>query len=75
MAITDTFNPVLSNIAVTLNGAPLTEGTDYTYNTATGLFQTVAGKVTVPAAAFAADSTGAWNVTPGVAVLKITGTV
>ena len=75
VAITDTFNPVLSNIAVTLNGAPLTEGTDYTYNTATGLFQTVAGKVTVPAATFAADSTGAWNVTPGVAVLKITGTV
>lgn len=75
VAITDTFNPILSNIAVTLNGTPLTEGTDYTYNTVTGLFQTVAGKVTVPAAEFAADSTGVWNVTPGVAILKVTGTV
>ncbi|MCM1055708.1 MAG: hypothetical protein NC394_09325 [Bacteroides sp.] len=73
--ITDTFNPVLSNITATLNGAPMTEGTDYTYNTATGDFRTVAGKVTVPAADFAADETGAWNTTPGVTVLKITGTI
>ncbi|MCM1299125.1 MAG: hypothetical protein NC203_08415 [Firmicutes bacterium] len=75
VTVTDAFNPVLSNIAVTLNGTALTEGTDYTYNTTTGVFQTTAGRVTVPAAAFAADDTGAWNVTPGVAILKVTGTI
>ncbi len=75
VVITDTFNPILSNIAVTLNGTPLSEGTDYTYSTVTGLFQTVAGRVTIPAAAFEADDTGAWSVTPGVAILKVTGTI
>ncbi len=75
VVITDTFNPVLSNITVTLNNTVLTEGTDYTYDDATGLFRTVAGRVTVPAATFAADDTGAWSVTPGVAVLKVTGTI
>ena len=75
VAITDTFNPVLSNITVTLDNAPLTEGTDYTYDSDTGVFQTVAGKITVPAAAFASDENGAWSITPGVAVLKITGTI
>lgn len=34
--VTDTFDPILSGLAVTLDGAPLTLGTDYTYDTATG---------------------------------------
>lgn len=74
-AVTDTFNPILTNLTATLNGTPLVEGTDYTYDTATGLFQTTAGKITVPAATYTVDSNGAWSVTPGVTVLRVTGTV
>lgn len=74
--ISDTFNPVLSGITVTLNGAPLAEGTGYTYNEATGEFATTDGTVTVPAATYTADPvTGAITTTPGVAVLTVTGTV
>lgn len=75
VAITDVFNPVLDNITVTLNGAPLAETTDYTYNTSSGLFQTVAGKITVPAATFTTDEDGAWRTTPGVTVLKVSGRI
>ncbi|MDE7230503.1 MAG: DUF11 domain-containing protein [Oscillospiraceae bacterium] len=74
-AVTDTFDPVLRNITVTLDGRTLTEGTDYTYDTATGLFQTEAGRITVPAAAFTSDENGVWTTMPGVTVLKVTGTI
>ena len=40
--IIDTFDPILSNIAVSYNGTALAAGTDYTYNEATGLFATTA---------------------------------
>lgn len=76
VAITDTFNPVLSNITVTLDNAVLAEGTDYTYDETTGVFRTVAGRITVPAADFSSDAaTGAWSAAPGVAVLKVTGNI
>ncbi len=74
--ISDTFNPILTDISVTLNGADLAEGTGYTYNEATGEFATTDGTITVPAATYTADpTTGAITTTPGVAVLTITGTV
>ena len=74
--ITDTFNPVLTDLAVTFNGAALTEGTDYTYDAVTGAFATLPGVVTVPAASFVQDAvTGEWSVTPGVSTLTITGTI
>lgn len=73
--VTDTFNPILSNISVTLDGTPLAPTTGYTYNTATGEFATVAGAITVPAAAFSSDENGVWTTTPGVTVLKVTGTI
>lgn len=75
LAVTDTFNPVLTGITVTLDGETLTEGTDYTYNETTGEFATVAGIITVPAATFTADASGAVSVTPGTATLTVTGTV
>ncbi len=76
ISISDIFDPVLRNLTATLNSKPLTAGTDYTYDTSTGLFRTVAGHVTVPAAAYSVDSTtGAWSVTPGVTVLKVTGII
>ncbi|MBE6635442.1 MAG: DUF11 domain-containing protein [Ruminococcaceae bacterium] len=74
--IRDVFNPVLSDITVTLDGTELALGTGYTYNTATGEFATTNGAITVPAATYTADAaTGAITTTPGVAILTITGTV
>ena len=76
VTVTDLFNPILENISVTLNGAALTEATQYVYDEATGLFQTVAGVITVPAATYTQDPvTGQWNIVPGVTVLTVTGTV
>ena len=74
--ISDVFNPILTGIAVTLNGTALAEGTGYTYNETTGEFATTDGTVTVPAATYLADpTTGAITTTPGVAILTVTGTV
>lgn len=74
-AITDTFDPILSDLTVTFNGTPWVEGTDYTYNEATGLFATVPGRITVPAASFTRTPDGAWIILPGTATLTVTGTV
>lgn len=76
LSLTDTLDPILNPISVTFNGAAWTEGVNYTYNSATGVFTTIAGQITVPAATFTQDqSIGVWTVTPGVTVLTITGTV
>ena len=76
LAVTDTFDPILSNLTVALNGTPWTGGTEYTYDGTTGLFVTVPGGITVPAATYTQDAdTGAWIVTPGVTTLVVTGTV
>ena len=74
--VTDTFQPILSELVVTLDGVTLGEGTDYTYNAATGEFATVPSRITVPAATFSRDPvTGAVVTAPGTAVLTVTGTV
>lgn len=74
--VTDTFNPILSGIVVTYNGITWTEPTNYTYNEATGLFATIPGQITVPAATYTQDATtGEWIVEPGVSVLTVTGTI
>ena len=76
VVISDVFNPVLSGISVTLDGAALAEGTGYTYDAVSGAFSTVSGVVTVPAATYTQDpATGTVTTTPGVAVLTVTGTV
>lgn len=76
LVVTDTFNPILSNLAVTFNNTALTLNDDYTYNETTGEFATVAGRITVPAASYMQDpNTGEWLITPGTSTLKITGTV
>lgn len=76
VVITDTFDPILSNIVVTLDGVTLTEGTDYTYDATTGLFSTVAGVITLDSATFRQDqTTGLVTVDPGVTVLTVSGTV
>ena len=74
--VTDTFDPILTDITVTLNGVALAEGTGYTYDETTGLFTTVPGVITVPAATFTQDpTTGAYTRTPGLATLTVTGTI
>ena len=74
--ITDFFDPILTGLSVTLNREALTESTDYTYDEATGLFTTADGVITIPAATYTQNpSTSAWAVTPGTAVLTVTGTV
>lgn len=73
--IRDIFAPPLTDITVTLNGAPLTAGTDYTYDETTGEFSTLAGAITVPAATYATAPDGTVIATPGVATLVVSGTI
>lgn len=76
VAVSDTFLPVLSNIAVSLNDTPLSAPAQYTYDTATGVFRTVDGVVTVPAATYEQDpATGAYVTTPGITRLVVSGTI
>ena len=75
-AISDTFDPILSALTVTFEGAAWTQGVQYNYNAATGLFTTVPGQILVPAATYTQDpATGAYSVTPGIATLTVTGTI
>ena len=74
--ITDTFDPILTDLVVTYDGATWTEGVQYTYDAATGLFATLPGAITVPAATYTQDPvTGAHTLTPGIATLTVTGTI
>ena len=75
-AVTDTFDPVLTGITVTLNGTALAQGTGYTYDETTGAFSTVPGVITVPAATYTQDpATGIYTGTPGLATLTVTGPI
>ena len=74
--ITDTFDPILTDIVVSYNGVTWTEGVQYTYDETTGLFTTLPGAITVPAATYTQDpATGEYAVTPGIATLIVTGTI
>lgn len=73
--IIDTFTPALSNITVTYNGDTMPVTTFYTYDETTGLFQTVPGQITVPAATFTQSTTGEYTVIPGIATVTVTGTI
>lgn len=76
IAVSDLFDPILSNLSVSLDGQPLVLTTDYTYNQTTGQFDTVPGMITVPAATYAQDAaTGDWVVTPGETVLTVQGNI
>lgn len=76
LMVTDTFDPILSNLTVRFNGAVWTEGVHYTYDTTTGVFTTVSGALTVPAATFTQDaSSGAYTTDPGTSELVISGTI
>ena len=75
-SVSDTFDPILTALSVTFDGAVWTQGVQYNYNEATGLFTTVPGQILVPAATYVQDPvTGAYTATPGIATLVVTGTV
>ena len=76
VTVTDSFDPILTNIAVALNGVPQSAPDNYTYNEATGLFRTVPGQITVPAATYTQDPvSGAWTIEPGTVTLSVTGNI
>ena len=75
-AISDIFNPILTGIVVNYNGVAWTEGDQYSYDEATGLFATTPGEITVPAATYTQDAvTGEYIGTPGTATLVVVGTI
>lgn len=74
--ITDTFDPILSDLVVTFNGTTWTTPANYSYNPTTGQFITNAGQITVPAATYTQDpTTGAVIIQPGISTLTVTGTI
>lgn len=72
VVVTDTFDPVLRELVVTLDGNTL-PASAYTYDVRTGAFATAPGAICVPAATFSRDCDGCWAVNPGVTVLTVTG--
>lgn len=75
-AITDVFDPILTDLTVTFEGSTWTEGVQYTYDETTGLFTTLPGAITVPAATYTRDpNTGAYVLTPGTVTLTVVGTI
>ena len=75
-AITDVFDPILTDLTVTFEGSTWTEGVQYTYEETTGLFTTLPGALPVPAATYTPDpTTGAYVLTPGTVTLTVIGTI
>lgn len=74
--VTDVFDPPLEITSVRYNGDAWTAPANYSYDPATGRFATVAGQLSVPAAAATQDAaSGRWQVEPGASVIEITGTI
>lgn len=74
-ALADTFDPILSDLSVSLDGAPWTAGVNYSYEQSSGVFTTLPGQLAVPAASYAQSPDGSWAVTPGSVTLTVTGTL
>ncbi len=75
VVVTDLFDPILRNISVSLDGDVWTSPENYNYNAVTGLFETVAGQITVPAATYTQNPDGSVEIVPGSVTLTVTGTV
>lgn len=71
--LSDTFDPLLTNLTVALNGAAWTQGVNYSYDPDIGAFATLTGQLPVPAATFTQNEDGSWSTTPGTAVLTVSG--
>ena len=68
-------SPILTNLDVEFNGTAWTEGAEYSYNEATGLFASAQGEITVPAATYTQAPDGTVTVIPGTALLEVTGNI
>lgn len=75
VVVTDTFDPILRDLNVTFEGTQWSSPANYSYNSMTGLFETVAGQITIPAATFTRDADGNVIITPSSVVLTVTGTI
>ena len=75
VVVSDNFDPILTNIAVSFNGAAWTRAVQYSYDEATGAFATLPGQITVPAASYTQNADGTWTVEPGTATLTVSGTI
>lgn len=75
VVVSDNFDPILSDIAVSFNGAAWTRAVQYSYDEATGAFATLPGQITVPAASYTQNADGTWTVEPGTATLTVSGTI
>ena len=71
----DSFEPVLTDVSVSMNGEAWTADSNYSYDELSGAFATLPGQITVPAASFAQNPDGTRSVTPGVAKLVIKGKI
>ena len=75
VSITDTFDPPLNITSVTYNGTAWAAPANYTNDAGTGVFTTVDGQITVPAATYTQSATGEWTTIPGVSTVTVTGTI
>lgn len=75
IVLTDTFTPRLRALSATYNGTAWTAGVNYNYNATTGVFTSLAGQITVPAATYTQSADGTWQTTAGTATITITGTI
>lgn len=75
VVVSDNFDPILTNLAASLDGAKWARGVQYSYDEATGAFATLPGQITVPAASYTQNPDGTWSIQPGTATLTVTGTI
>lgn len=75
LSVTDTFDPILTDVVVNYEGSVWSTPENYTYSEATGEFATVAGNITVPAATFTTAPDGTVTITPSAVTLTVTGTI
>ena len=75
VVVSDNFDPILTNLAASLDGAKWARGVQYSYDEATGAFATLPGQITVPAASYTQNPDGTWSVQPGTVTLTVTGTI
>ena len=75
VVVSDNFDPVLSGVTVSFDGAAWARGVQYSYDESTGAFATLPGQITVPAASYTQNADGTWTVEPGTAALSVSGTI
>ncbi len=76
LILSDTFEPPIRNISVTYNGEEWSEGVNYNYNEVSGVFTTLPGQITVPAATYTQDPiSGVYTMTPGVTIITVSGII